>query len=497
MRSLSSNDLVRVPRYACFVTSEERVEDFVDDVVDDLDDVVDDAEPAADAVRGAAPVDGSDIPDLALRSALEFAVGIAAAGQKLRPPLAYPAGLKSLLKFNHLDRTALRVARRAVAGDDIYRERLAVAATSDMVDDIGLLWLNRPEGWIEQIHELQAQARQAATIAKDDAALRKSERRREAAEQAALRAQAELVGHHDALAREQMRRERAEEMATTARREAAATRTELSRLQAEINSLRSRLGAEQRRSERAEQAVTALTDRLGEAEKVRDEALAKRSGTWPNPGESMPSSAANADAADALRTASRATRALADALAAASDAMSESGSAEGRLPPRATRPRHERRRPIAIPGGLYGDSVAALEHVLRTPNARIVVDGYNLAKTAWPARELIDQRESCIAVLEDWVRRTAADVHVIFDGADVVGASGARRLVRVQYSPAGVTADDVIRSEVAALPASTPVVVVTNDQAIVNDVRAAGANTVPSDQFLHIIGVTAPATRPR
>jgi hypothetical protein len=58
-----------------------------------------------------------------------------------------------------------------------------------------------------------------------------------------------------------------------------------------------------------------------------------------------------------------------------------------------------------------------------------------------------------------------------------------------------VIADDVIRNEVAAIPASTPVVVVTNDQAIITDVRAAGANTVRSDQFLQIIGLTGPSPR--
>jgi len=51
-----------------------------------------------------------------------------------------------------------------------------------------------------------------------------------------------------------------------------------------------------------------------------------------------------------------------------------------------------------------------------------------------------------------------------------------------------VIADDVIRAEVQALPASTPVVVVTNDQAIVADVRADGANVVASDMLLAIAG---------
>ena len=73
----------------------------------------------------------------------------------------------------------------------------------------------------------------------------------------------------------------------------------------------------------------------------------------------------------------------------------------------------------------------------------------------------------------------------MFDGADVVGAHAPRRrLARVVYSPAGVSADDVIRAEVDATPADRPVVVVTNDQAIRRDVAAAGANLVTSDALL-------------
>ena len=55
------------------------------------------------------------------------------------------------------------------------------------------------------------------------------------------------------------------------------------------------------------------------------------------------------------------------------------------------------------------------------------------------------------------------------------------------FSPEDVIADDVIRDEVRRLPATRSVVVVTNDQQIVRDVRAMGANTVASDQFLSLL----------
>ena len=61
-----------------------------------------------------------------------------------------------------------------------------------------------------------------------------------------------------------------------------------------------------------------------------------------------------------------------------------------------------------------------------------------------------------------------------------------RRMVRVVYSPEGVTADDVIRDEVDRLPADRGVVVVTNDAEIVRDVRAAGTNVLPSNALIAV-----------
>ncbi len=75
----------------------------------------------------------------------------------------------------------------------------------------------------------------------------------------------------------------------------------------------------------------------------------------------------------------------------------------------------------------------------------------------------------------------------MFDGASVIGApAGHRLLVKVSFSPDGVSADDVLRAEVGALDVSRPVVVITDDQAILTDVRAAGANTVSSATFLAV-----------
>ena len=122
------------------------------------------------------PTDVPDLPVAALRPALEFAVAVAAAGQKMRPPLTFPAGLKPYLKFQKLDKTSMPPVRRALVADEDFRNRLAVAVTPELVDEVGIVWLQRSPGWEQRVVELHAAAQQATENASAEAALRKSER---------------------------------------------------------------------------------------------------------------------------------------------------------------------------------------------------------------------------------------------------------------------------------------------------------------------------------
>ena len=373
-----------------------------------------------------------------------------------------------------------------------------IVATSEHLDEIGLLWITRPDGWVEQIANAHARALETAETENIEARLRRAERRREAAEQAAARASAELLAQREAIAREQQRRELAEERGAAAQKAADHAERVAAKLRSQLEATEAKLESERVRATQAEDTARALTEALRVAEQTRDAVLARRAELAEPLREAPPPAPANASAARALRNAATATRELAAALAAAGDALNgDDVRSESAPTPRSGRERRTQRRAIAIPGGVYGDSVAAGEYLVKVPGARVVVDGYNLAKLAWPGRNLIDQRERLISLLEDFARRTGVDVHAVFDGADVVGASAGRRIVRVQYSPAGVTADDVIREVVASLPVSTPAVVATNDQAIINDVRAAGANTVSSDVMLVLLGFTSPGSRRR
>jgi predicted RNA-binding protein with PIN domain len=127
-----------------------------------------------------------------------------------------------------------------------------------------------------------------------------------------------------------------------------------------------------------------------------------------------------------------------------------------------------------------------VDRLLAVPNVHLVVDGYNVTKTGYPELALADQRARLIAALAPLAARTGAEVTIAFDGSDARPPAQPRvpRGVRVLFSAAGETADDLIRRLVAAEPPGRPLVVVTSDQQIVTDVLAAGAWTVPSDVLL-------------
>lgn len=396
-----------------------------------------------------------------LRSAIEYAVLIAQEGQKLKPPLAFPSGLKKYFKVDRIPAASLPTLRRLIEADDDFRSRIAVGAVPELVDEIGRTWLQRSPGWEEELRRLIIEAEDAEEQADAARQLRRAEKRREAAEQAALRTRAELVVLSGQVAErdqviEGLRSDvvkLAEEL-ETARAELADTRTEARHARDRERAATAKLAA-------AESARADAVEAQGVAEHVRDEVLADRA-------------VLAAERSELARLAATA-ESLATQLASLA-----SPSSSGR-------PEPVRRKALPLPGGVMGDSSAAAEYLLRS-GASILVDGYNVAKLAWPNLDLAGQRVVLLDAIENLVKRFGSDVTVVFDGADVVGATAdGRRIVRVVFSPAGVIADDVIRDEVRRLPASRQVVVVTNDQAILRDVRAMGANTLSSDQLLDLV----------
>ncbi|HEX3090383.1 MAG TPA: hypothetical protein VHQ23_17150, partial [Ilumatobacteraceae bacterium] len=294
----------------------------------------------------------ADVPDEALRPTLELAVGVAAAGAKLRPPLAFPNELKRFLRFHKLPPTALAQVRAAIDGDEDFRKKLASVATTELVDDVGVLWLSRPDGWEQQIIDLLP-----AKPVDDEAALRREERRRVAAQEAAARGRAELLA-----ARAEVTRER------TAKAEAVA---EQDRLRGELDEVRARLREAQRGEHAASQSLAKAESELVELRRVASEPV-------PVPPPAIDAAAMRGLLDDAVAASTDAARLLSAALQelAKVDVADDPDAAP-------TRPVRVRRSAMKLPGGVLAGSLEAAEFLLRAKGVTTLIDGYNVAKLGW------------------------------------------------------------------------------------------------------------------
>jgi predicted RNA-binding protein with PIN domain len=416
--------------------------------------------------------DAVDIDPRRLRSAIEFAVAMAEEAAKRKLALRFPKELRSFFGARRLPTGSLGRLYRAIEADPEFRELVARGALPELVDEIGILWLQRPPGWAASVQELVVAAEESEQSADVQAALRRAEKRRVAAERAAVRTRAEIVELGSTI--EAYRSELDVLRADLAKAEEAVTemRAEVVDVRNEARHARDRETAARAKLDAATAALHAATERAG--------SITAGPSADPAPGLDPPGldppglDPAGFDPAR-LDPLISAARDLADRLAELSSAAS-AGSSAPAAPSRRAR--------LSLPGGVISTSAEAARFYARS-DAEMLVDGYNVAKLGWPDRSLEQQRQALLDAMENIARRFGTDITVVFDGASVVGAhAGRRRLVRIVYSPEGVTADDVIRDEVRRLPPARAVVVVTNDAEIVRDVRRQGANTLPSNALL-------------
>jgi len=396
-----------------------------------------------------------------LRSAIEYAVLMGDEITKRRASISVPREIRSVAGKARIPTGSLGRLRRAIDGDEAFRTAIAAGALPELVDPIGILWLQRPDGWESQVEQLVAAQADAAADADLRTSLRREEKRRRAAEQVAVRLRADIAGREASI--EALRAE-----LDGLRADVVKAEDEVAELRAEVVDLR----IEARHARDREAAAAARLDA----------ALASRS----TPNDADQRVEENGVAANGVEVTGVDPGAVAELVGATRELA---GRLEALLPSETTAPspRHEARRPLRLPGGVIASSAEAAEFLLRS-DAVVLVDGYNVAKLAWPSRTLEVQRTQLLDSLENLARRFGSDLTVVFDGASVVGAHTSwRRLVRVAWSPEGVIADDVIRDEVRRLPNARAVVVVTNDAEIVTDVKALGANVVPSNALIAVL----------
>jgi predicted RNA-binding protein with PIN domain len=462
---------------------------------------------------GAAP----GIPARQLRQAIEAALRVARQGEEADPIEPAPPALRRYVSFARLPAPALDAARRVIDDDDEFRSRVADAVTADEVGEAGWLWLNRPPGWEERLGEVVGRAerrREDASAARDERSLR---RKIDELEEALRRLDVAAAGD-----RQQALALRAEVDAERSRRRAAARVAEehqAGRSAAEANLERATAELAQLAGELAQLAgeqarVTDERDlalaRVAELEhQLTQLARADRTRPAENPasdvggaepfaaGDGVPEAVVPA-APEVDREALTRTIAAASAALAEASALLEGAPAGSRPPsigiPAADEVRPALRRPptrqrVKLPGGVLDDGVEAAEHLVRVPNALLLVDGYNISNALAPGQTLKEQRSRLVDALSELQARTGTAVEVVFDGAPGPDTwiTGGRPPVHVQFSPPGVEADDVLVERIASLPATRPVILATSDRDLRDRARRHGANLLGARQLLAVM----------
>ena len=171
--------------------------------------------------------------------------------------------------------------------------------------------------------------------------------------------------------------------------------------------------------------------------------------------------------------------------AAAETAPDSDNDKEEEKKEREQRPRRAHPR---VPPGMVDDDPDALDAMLRTPRAVLVVDGYNVSMLAWGHAPPAQQRDRLLSAISELQLRTRARVILVFDGADVGGVLPPRRPgVRVVFSPEGEEADAVVVRQAADLPVEVPVVVASSDGWVEEHARESGAHVVSSETLLRAL----------
>lgn len=357
----------------------------------------------------------------------------------------------------------------ALADDDFRRHAATQVAASpvvpdDPVDTAGRAWLGRPDGWEETVADtvLRLQEPDARPGHEDE--------------------QVEKLSAQVALLQDDLHARRVEHKAR------------LDEAKAENSTLRRRLGETRQALRAAEQGLAAAEAARDDA--VRSAEVAVRAAEAESRRLRLQLEGASAELASSRQgtksdkdSATLRARLLLDTLVdAASGLRRELGipSVEG-APGSAIEAELAGQHAIRSTSAPSGP--AALEQVLMLPHSRLLIDGYNVTKTAWESATLESQRSRLVAALAPLVARTGAETTVVFDAASSTNRPvlPTPRGVKVVYSPPGVIADDVIRRLVAAEPTGRVVVVVTNDQELASSVRREGARTVGSESLVALV----------
>ncbi|MEU9374121.1 NYN domain-containing protein [Streptomyces sp. NPDC048255] len=398
-----------------------------------------------------------------------------------------PAQLRQYARFTPTRRAkfAGNAMAAAVETDPVFRGRVAEKlreaqvdlaaalesgappAAADPLDVAAAAYVLRPVGWVKLVA---------------------------AAGEEAQRADAERIGEETRRELERLREELAH-VRELQRTGGEQVRAELDAARKEAESLQRKLRSALSDVKRGEAALRKLN---AEVDGIRGEA-ATRVATAESESRRLKSRLAEVETAlEASRRATREGRSIEDMrLRLLLDTVLDAAQGLRRelaLPPVSTRPADTVE--AVEPGRMTPKDIAAralsetdpalLDQLLALPQAHLVVDGYNVTKTGYPTMPLEKQRLRLLGGLSMLAAQTGAEMTCVFDGAELAAPVllAPPRGVRVLFSKAGVTADELIRQLVRAEPPGRPVVVVSTDREVADGVAKAGARPVASALLL-------------
>ncbi|MEU2679799.1 NYN domain-containing protein [Streptomyces sp. NPDC007107] len=398
-----------------------------------------------------------------------------------------PAQLRQYARFTPSRRAkfAGNAMAAALESDPVFRRRIgerigqaqpelaealtsgAPPAAADPVDVAAAAYVLRPAGWVKLVAAAGEEVQRAHAERADEETRRELER-----------------------LREELDRARGQTRADTER-----LRGELDAARKENDSLHRKLRSALSEVKRGE---AALRKSGAEADAVRAEAAAQVSAAE-SESRRLKARLAEAEASvEAGRRAAREGRSVEDMrLRLLLDTVLDAAQGLRRelaLPPSSLRPADGVE--AVEPGRMSPKDIAAralsetdpalLDQLLALPQAHLIVDGYNVTKTGYPQMPLEKQRLRLLGGLSVLAAQTGAEMTCVFDGAElaVPVLLAPPRGVRVLFSKAGVTADELIRQLARAEPPGRPVVVVSTDREVADGVAKAGARPVASALLL-------------
>ncbi|MFI5802867.1 NYN domain-containing protein [Streptomyces sp. NPDC051561] len=398
-----------------------------------------------------------------------------------------PAQLRQYARFTPTRRAkfAGNAMAAALESDPVFRQRIgerlreaqpeltsaleagSPPAAADPVDVAAAAYVLRPVGWVKLVAAAGEEAQRADAERADEAAQRELDllraelaeaRDRTKSETERLRAELETARKESDAAQRKLRGA----LSDVKRGEAALRKT-----QAEIDGIKAEAAAQVASAEAESRRLRA---RLGEAE-----ASAEAGRRAVREGRSVEDMRLRLLLDTVLEAAQGLRRELALPPSTGRPADSVEAVEPGRMSPKdiATR-------------ALSDTDPAVLDQLLALPQAHLVVDGYNVTKTGYPTMPLEKQRLRLLGGLSMLAAASGAEVTCVFDGAELAAPVllAPPRGVRVLFSKAGVTADELIRQLVRAEPSGRPVVVVSTDREVADGVAKSGARPVASVMLL-------------